>query len=130
MADPSIDLWAIDEVHFQQHGTACRMWVPPEIVDPVLLHAPTRKGVGYFGAVRLRDGLLIAVREPERFNAVTCHRFLRTVWRVAAPHGPEKPMAGDRVEPFGFAHGDQQAVAQADRAEIADALARRRVEQD
>ena len=38
MADPAIDLWAIDEVHFQQHGTACRMWVPPETVEPVLLH--------------------------------------------------------------------------------------------
>ena len=31
------------------------MWIPPEIKDPVLLHAPTRKSVGYFGAVRLRD---------------------------------------------------------------------------
>jgi hypothetical protein len=54
MQDDSVDLWATDEVHFQQHGSRCRMWIPPEIKDPVLLHAPTRKIVGYFGAVRLR----------------------------------------------------------------------------
>jgi hypothetical protein len=42
----------MDEVHFQQHGSRCRMWVPPETKDPVLLHHPTRQSVGYFGAVR------------------------------------------------------------------------------
>jgi hypothetical protein len=52
MRNDSVDLWSIDEVHFQQHGSRCRMWIPPEIKDPVLLHAPTRKSVGYFGAVR------------------------------------------------------------------------------
>jgi hypothetical protein len=41
----------MDEVHFQQHGSRCRMWIAPEIKDPVLLHHPTRKSVGYFGAV-------------------------------------------------------------------------------
>src|SRR5690606_23730629 len=50
--EPEIDLWAMDEVHFQQYGSRCRMWVPPETRDPVLLHHPTRRGVGYFGAVR------------------------------------------------------------------------------
>src|SRR5712691_7965766 len=29
-ADDRVDLWALDEVHFQQHGSRCRMWVPPE----------------------------------------------------------------------------------------------------
>ena len=24
----TIDLWFINEVHFQQYGSACRMWVP------------------------------------------------------------------------------------------------------
>lgn len=47
--DPSVDLWARDEVHFQQHGSRCRMWVPPETKDPMLLHHPTRKSVGYLG---------------------------------------------------------------------------------
>jgi hypothetical protein len=36
---------------FQQHGSHCRMWVPPEIKDPILRHAPTRKSVACFGAV-------------------------------------------------------------------------------
>jgi hypothetical protein len=51
--DADVDLWALDEVHFQQYGSRCRMWIPPEVKEPVLLHAPTRKSVGYFGAVRL-----------------------------------------------------------------------------
>ncbi len=54
--DSSVDLWALGEVRFEQHGTRCRMWVPAETKDPFALHHPTRKSVGYFGAVRLWDG--------------------------------------------------------------------------
>src|SRR5664280_3476109 len=43
MEDATVDLWATDEVHFQQHGSRCQMWIPPETKDPVLLHAPTRR---------------------------------------------------------------------------------------
>ena len=57
------DVWSLDEVHFQQHGSRCRMWIPPECKDPVVLHHPTRKSVGYFGAVRLGDGKLVYQRE-------------------------------------------------------------------
>jgi len=46
MAEATVDLWALDEVHFQQHGSRCRMWVPPETKDPVLRHHPTRHSVG------------------------------------------------------------------------------------
>ena len=74
--EADVDLWALDEVHFQQHGSRCRMWVPPEVKEPVLLHAPTRKSVGYFGAVRLRDGKFIYAREEEKFNAQSCWQFL------------------------------------------------------
>ena len=66
----------MDEVHFQQHGSRCRMWVPPEVKDPVLLHHPTRQSVGYFGAVRLRDGKFVFSRETNRFDAQTTWRFL------------------------------------------------------
>jgi DDE superfamily endonuclease len=66
----------MDEVHFQQHGSRCRMWVPPEVKDPVLLHHPTRKSVGYFGAVRLRDGKFVFCRETNRFDARTTWSFL------------------------------------------------------
>lgn len=80
-----IDLWAMDEVHFQQHGSRCRMWVPPEDKDPVLLHHPTRKSIGYFGAVRIRDGKFIYKREEERFNAETFFVFMKKL-RSASAH--------------------------------------------
>jgi len=71
MLDSTVDLWATDEVHFQQHGSRCRMWIPPEIKDPILFHAPTRKSIGYFGAVRLRDGKFLFRPEAGRFNATS-----------------------------------------------------------
>jgi len=58
----------MDEVHFQQHGSRCRMWIPPEVKDPVLLHHPTRKSMGYFGAVRLRDGKFVFAQEGRRMG--------------------------------------------------------------
>ena len=67
----------MDEVHFQQHGSRCRMWVPAATKDPVLLHHPTRKSVSYFGAVRVRDGRFFFRRERDKFNAVTCWQFLK-----------------------------------------------------
>ncbi len=81
--NPGVDLWALDEVHFQQYGSACRMWVPPEDKDPILLHHPTRRSVGYFGAVRLRDGKFVYQREEGRFNAETFWRFMRQLRRVS-----------------------------------------------
>lgn len=77
-----MDLWSLDEVHFQQYGSRCRMWVPPENRDPVLLHHPTRRSVGYFGAVRLRDGRFLYRRETERFGAQTFFDFLRQFSRA------------------------------------------------
>jgi transposase len=79
MRNSAVDLWALDEVHFQQHGSRCRMWVPPEIKDPVLLHHPTRKSVCYFGAVRLRDGKFVYRKETGRFNAQTFLAFLKVL---------------------------------------------------
>jgi hypothetical protein len=73
----------MDEVHFQQHGSRCRMWVPPEIRDPVYHHAPTRKSISYFGAVRIGDGKLVASKPEGRFDAETCWRFLRKLRRAA-----------------------------------------------
>jgi hypothetical protein len=81
--DPAIDLWAMDEVHFQQYGSRCRMWVPPESHDPVILHEPTRKGVGYFGAVRLHDGQFIWRREQDRFSAQTYKEFLIQLYQAS-----------------------------------------------
>src|SRR6516225_4683796 len=77
LKDDAVDLWALDEVHFQKQGSRCRMWIPPEDKDPVVFHHPTRKSVGYFGAVRLRDGRLVFRRQSERFNGETFWEFLR-----------------------------------------------------
>jgi DDE superfamily endonuclease len=74
----------MDEVHFQQHGSRCRMWVPPETKDPVLPHHPTRKSVGYYGAVRLCDGQFFFRRETGKFNALTCWEFLKDLSAVSA----------------------------------------------
>lgn len=82
-----MDLWALDEVHFEQHGSRCRMWIPPEVRDPVVLHAPTRKGVGYFGAVRLRDGKFCYRREPEKFNGETFWSFMKQLRKASCQAG-------------------------------------------
>jgi hypothetical protein len=46
------------------------MWVAPEIKDPVLLHAPTRKSVACFGAVSLSSGKFVRAM-CDTFNALT-----------------------------------------------------------
>jgi transposase len=97
MRDPKIDLWAIDEVHFQQHGSRCRMWVPPEVSDPILLHHPTRKSFGYWGAVRLRDGKFIYHRETGRFNAETCLGFLKQLKKGACKEGRKAVIITDNA---------------------------------
>lgn len=87
MRNPKVDLWAADEVHFQQHGSRCRMWIPPEVKDPVLLHAPTRKSVGYFGAVRLCDGRFVFRRETVKFNGLSFLQFLQQLRRASRGTG-------------------------------------------
>jgi hypothetical protein len=88
----------MDEVHFQQHGSRCRMWIPPEIKDPVLLHHPTRKSVGYFGAVRLRDGKFVFAREPHRFDAQTTWSFLAQVRQASRRAGRRVVMIIDNAK--------------------------------
>jgi transposase len=75
-----LDLWFEDECHFQQHGSRCTMWVPPEDVDPIVLHAPTRKNIGVFGAVCVGDGRWVS-RPEEKFNAETFLSFLKQLLR-------------------------------------------------
>ncbi len=78
--DADVDLWSLDECHFQQHGTRCVMWVPPEETDPILLHAPTRKSVALFGAVNLHYGQLIS-QFHSAFDGITFEVFLQTLLR-------------------------------------------------
>ena len=67
-------------------ASACRMWVAPEIKDPVLLHHPTREGIGYFGAVRIRTEFVYS-REVKRFNAETFFAFLKKLRRLSSHAG-------------------------------------------
>jgi hypothetical protein len=73
------ELWAMYEVRLQQHGSRCRMWVPPENRDPLNLHHPTHRSIGNFGAVRLSDGKFVFLREENRFNAQTFLGFLQNL---------------------------------------------------
>jgi transposase len=78
--NPALDLWSLDECHFQQHGSRCAMWIPPEEVDPVVLHAPTRKSVALFGAVNLKGGQLIT-HFNKLFEAQSFLAFLKMLTR-------------------------------------------------
>jgi hypothetical protein len=99
MRDASVDLWATDEVHFQQHGSRCRMWIPPEIKDPVLLHAPNRKSGGYFAAVRSRDGRFVFRREN------------RNIQRGSFFHSPATPLRQPRNRQTGCGHPRQRPLS-------------------
>ena len=98
MKDRSVDLWALDEVHFQQQGSRCRMWIPPENKDPIVFHHPTRKSVGYFGAIRLRDGRLETRRETGRFNGETFWEFLRYLREVTIQPGRRVILISDNAQ--------------------------------
>ena len=87
-----MDLWALDEVHFQQHGPRCRMGIAPEQPDPIVLHHPTRQSVGYFGAVRLRDGRFVWQPDTSKFDGTSCWRFLKRL-RQASCHSGRRVIA-------------------------------------
>ncbi len=63
------------------------MWVPWEDEDPVVWHYPGRKSVGYFGAVRLRDGLGLFQKESGMFDGLTFWSFLRQLHSVSTQEG-------------------------------------------
>jgi transposase len=52
------------------------------VKEPVVYHHPTRKSIGYFGAVRLRDRKFMFHR-AERFNAETFFLFVRDLGSVS-----------------------------------------------
>jgi hypothetical protein len=88
----------MDEVRFQQHGSGCRMWIPPETRDPVLLHHPTRKSIGYWGAMRLRDGCFVYRREAEAFNARTCQEFLAQLYASSVSSNHQVVVIADNAK--------------------------------
>ena len=104
----------MDEVHFQQHGSRCRMWVPPEVIDPICLHAPTRKSISYFGAVRLKDGKLVMSPPDGMFDAQTCWKFYRRIECLAQSAGRKIVMIIDNAR---YHHA---SLHEAWRREVAD----------
>jgi transposase len=56
------------------------MWIAPEIRDPIVPHAPTRKSVACFGAVNLSTGRLVTAFCPQ-FNGQTFEAFVRRLLR-------------------------------------------------
>ena len=73
------------------------MWVPPETADPVCLHAPTRKSISFFGAVRLCDGKLVMSRPEGMFDARTCGDFLRKLERLSRRQGKDIVVIADNA---------------------------------
>lgn len=63
------------------------MWIPPECKDPIVLHFPTRKSVGYFGAIRLCDGKLVCQRETNSFNAQSYWKFMKKLRQISCHTG-------------------------------------------
>ena len=73
------------------------MWVPPECDDPVVLHYPTRKNVGYYGAMRLRDGKLVYQREMQSFNAETFWSFMKKLRKISCHSGRRVLVVADNA---------------------------------
>ncbi len=73
------------------------MWIPPEDKEPVLYHEPTRDKVGYFGAVRLRDGKFVYRRETGSFNAESFWDFLKQLRQASSRSGRKAVIILDNV---------------------------------
>jgi len=89
------------------------MWIPPEVDDPVVLHHPTRKSVGYFGAIRLRDGKFLFQRETARFDAMTTWNFLRQLRQCSRRAGRRVVVITDNAK---YHHAKLHATWRAEQA--------------
>lgn len=74
------------------------MWIASEEKNPIVLQQPTRKGVGYFGAVRLRDGKFIFAYERGSFNARSTWDFLKKIRRAACHSGRKVALIIDNAK--------------------------------
>lgn len=82
------------------------MWIPPECKDPVVLHYPTRKSVGYFGAIRLEDGKFVYRREQKVFNAETFWIFMKKLRQISSHSGRRVVVLADNAR---YHHGSLHA---------------------
>jgi transposase len=73
------------------------MWIAPGEKDPVLMHELTRRSVGYFGAVRIRDGKFVYKRETNKFNAETFWDFLKQLRKTSCQAGKKVIVLSDNA---------------------------------
>jgi transposase len=73
------------------------MWIPPELKHPVVLQYPTKKSVGYFGAIRLGDGKFAYHREPKVFNAETFWVFMKKLRQISCHTGRKVIILSDNA---------------------------------
>lgn len=73
------------------------MWIPPEEKDPIILHNPTRKSIGYFGAVKISDGQFVYQREADKFNAVSFHKFIKKLKKISRQKGKKAIIISDNA---------------------------------
>jgi transposase len=114
MEDPANEIRAMDEALFQLHGSTCKMWVPPEVKNPVVFMQPNRKSVGYFGAVRIEDGRFLSYRPDGMFNAETTWNFLKQLEAFPLQEGQVRVIILDNAK---YHHG---LLHKEWRAEMAD----------
>jgi transposase len=74
-ADPLVDIWFEDEVHFTLRSTITRMWSPVGL-QPKVHFEPNRLKVGYFGVVNINTGELFT-QTAYPFNGETFEKFMR-----------------------------------------------------
>jgi transposase len=73
------------------------MWIPPEQRDPIVFHHPTRESMGYYGAVRLRDGKFIWRQERDKFCGDSFLVFLKDVYRASVHSGRKVVLVADNA---------------------------------
>ena len=74
------------------------MWIAPEQKDPIVRHEPNRKSIGYFGAVRLKDGRLVTRREDRSFNGQTFWRFMKELEAISRTEGRRVVVISDNAK--------------------------------
>ena len=65
---------------------------------PIVYHHPTRKSVGYFAAVRLRDGQFLFRRETGRFKGETFWEFLKVFREASSVNGRRVVAISDNAQ--------------------------------
>ena len=74
LADPGVEIWYGEEVHFHLHTTITRMWAPKGR-QPEIPSKPGRAKVGLFDAINPATGELF-FKEVQNFNTQTFTGFL------------------------------------------------------